>query len=198
MKVAAVVLAAGRSSRMGKNKLLLELDGRTILDRTLEAVRSSKVDDTVIVLGHRPEMIKPVAKAHSVRTVLNVEPERGMTSSFQTGVASIRADAAFLILGDQLGLTSGLLDSMIDCMGSNPVLLMVSPVHEGKRGHPTLFHGTLFEEVVSLSEKENMKHLVERYERFHGSVEGSIWNVMDFDTPEEFRKTIELYRKQQT
>jgi len=57
VRTAAVILAAGKSSRMGKNKLLLKVKGRTVLDRLLDAILSSKVEDTIIVLGNIPEAV---------------------------------------------------------------------------------------------------------------------------------------------
>ena len=193
MKAAAVILAAGKSSRMGRNKLLLEVEGRSVLDRLLDAVLASKVNDVVIVLGHKPGDITPIAESRSVRTVLNMDYGRGMTSSFQTGLFSIQGDAVFLILGDMLGLTPELLDSMVDYMQSNPEALIVSPVFEGKRGHPSLFRDKLYEEILGLPEGENMKHIVMRHEEGHHSVEGTIWCTFDFDTPEQFRKALSLY-----
>ena len=179
---------------MGRNKLLLKVKGRTILDRLLDAVLSSKIDDAVIVLGNKPEAIKPVADARNVRTVLNVEHERGMTSSFQTGISTVDVDAAFLILGDQLGLTLELLNSMIDSLISNPKTLIVSPEFEGKRGHPSLFKASLFHEILTLPENEHMKHIVNRHEEQHRHVLGSIWNTMDFDTPKDFELALALFR----
>ena len=193
MKTAAVILAAGKSSRMGRNKLLLEVDGRTVLDRLLDAVLASKVNDAVIVLGHRPGDITPIAESWSVRAVINDDYERGMTSSFQTGLSSVQGDAVFLILGDMLGLTPELLDSMVNYMASNQEALIVSPVYDGKRGHPSLFRDVLFEEILGLPEGENMKHIVMRHEDDHHAVEGTIWCTLDFDTPEQFRKAVKLY-----
>jgi len=179
---------------MGRNKLLLKVEGRTVLDRLLDAVLASKIDDTVIVLGHRPEAIRPVARGREVRTVLNVEHERGMTSSFQTGLREVDVDAVFLILGDQLGLTPELLDSMIDSMKSDPYTLIVSPEFEGKRGHPSLFRGAIFPEILNLPEEEHMKHVVGRHEEQHRHVPGSIWNTIDFDTPKDFEQALALFR----
>ena len=179
---------------MGRNKLLLKVEGRTVLDRLIDAVNSSSIDDTVIVLGHKPEAIKPLARAREVRTVINVEHERGMTSSFQTGLKEVDVDAAFLILGDQLGLTPELIDSMIDNMTADPEALIVSPMFQGKRGHPSLFRDSLFPEILNLPEEEHMKHVVTRHEDRHRHVPGLIWNTMDFDTPEDFERALALFR----
>ena len=194
MKTIAIILAAGKSSRMGKNKLLLKVEGQTVLDRLLDAVISSKVEDIVIVLGNKPNAIKQLAESRNIRTVLNMEHEQGMISSFITGLKIIDAEAAFLILGDQLGLTPVLLNSMIDYMETNQEVMIVSPEYEGKTGHPSLFRGVLFNEILNLPKNENMKHIVIRHELTHRHVPGDIWNTMDFDTPEDFERVLNLFK----
>lgn len=194
MKTAAIILAAGKSSRMGKNKLLLKVEGHTVLDMLLDAVISSKVEDIVIVLGNKPNAIKQLAESRNIRTVLNMEHEQGMISSFITGLKTIDAEAAFLILGDQLGLTPVLLNSMIDYMKTNQEVMIVSPEYEGKTGHPSLFRGVLFNEILNLPKNENMKHIVIRNELTHRHVPGDIWNTMDFDTPEDFERVLNLFK----
>lgn len=193
MRVAAVVLAAGKSSRMGRNKLLLEVEGRTILDRILDAIKASAVDEAVVVLGHDPGSIRPIVKALGVSTVLNPEYEKGMTSSFQAGLREVTVDAAFLVLGDQLGLEPALLDEMVEIMVSDPGALIISPVYDGRRGHPVLFRRSLFHEILSLGEGETMKDIALRHEEDHKSVRGSLWCTMDIDTPEDFERAVRLF-----
>ena len=193
MRVAAVVLAAGKSSRMGRNKLLLEVGGRTILDRILDAVEASAVDEVFVVLGHDPGSIRAIIEAHGVSTVLNPEYEKEMTNSFQAGLREVEADAAFLVLGDQLGLESTLLDEMVELMVSDPGAQIISPVHDGRRGHPVLFRRSLFHEILSLGEGETMKDVVLRHEEDHESVQGSMWCTMDIDTPEDFERAVRLF-----
>lgn len=193
MRVAAVVLAAGKSSRMGRNKLLLEVGGRTILDRSLDALEESSVDEVFVVVGHDPEAIEAMAEAHGFETVLNAEYERGMTSSFQAGLRATTANSAFLVLGDQLGLDPTLIDEMASLMANDPGALLISPVYEGRRGHPTLFRRALFEEIRGLGEGETVKDVVLRHERKHRSVEGGLWCTLDIDTPEDFEKTVKLF-----
>ena len=98
---------------MGRNKLLLEVGGRTILDRVLDALRASVVDEIVVVLGHDPQAIRPLVEAQGAKTVLNTEYEKGMTSSFQAGLIATTAEAIFLVLGDQLGVDSDLIREMV-------------------------------------------------------------------------------------
>ncbi len=70
-----MVLAAGKSQRMGRNKLLLKLGGITALDRVLSSIKASRVDEVFVVLGHRPEDLRPIVDAHAAEAVLN--PDRG-------------------------------------------------------------------------------------------------------------------------
>jgi molybdenum cofactor cytidylyltransferase len=193
VRVAAVVLAAGKSSRMGRNKLLLEVGGRTILDRIFDAIEASVVDEVAVVLGHEPEAVRPIADARGVSAVLNPEHERGMTSSFQAGLRGVTADAAFLVLGDQLGLDSALLDTMAELMESDTDAMIVSPVHNGRRGHPVLFREHLFQEILGLGDDETVREVVLRHERDHKSVEGGMWCTLDFDTSEDFERAVRLF-----
>jgi molybdenum cofactor cytidylyltransferase len=102
LKTAAVVLAAGKSSRMGVNKLLLNVEGKTVLDRLLESLTQT-VDEVTVVIGYNPDPISKIAKAHNVLIAYNPDYEKGMTTSFQAGLNMVLgSDAVFLVLGDQL------------------------------------------------------------------------------------------------
>lgn len=193
MRLAAVVLAAGKSERMGRNKLLLEVAGRPILDWLLESLDASTVDDVLVVLGHRPEELRPIAEAHSAEVIFNPAYEKGMTSSFKAGLRCVSVDAAFLVLGDQLGLEAGLIHRMAASMESDPEALIVSPVYRGRRGHPVLFRQTLFQEILDLGREETLRDVVLRHEASHRLVEGSFWCVLDIDTPEEYEQARWLF-----
>lgn len=193
MKMAAVVLAAGKSERMGTNKLLLEVAGHTIIDRLLYVLDGSSVDEVFVVLGHRPEVLRRFVEAHRAEVVFNPYYEEGMTSSVKAGLRRVSADAAFLVLGDQLGLEAGLLDVMSATMVSDPTALIVSPVYKGRRGHPVLFRRTLFQEILDLNSDETLRDVVQRNEEAHRLVEGDLWCTLDFDTPEQFRRVKELF-----
>jgi CTP:molybdopterin cytidylyltransferase MocA len=186
LRVAAVVLAAGKSQRMGRNKLILRIGGRTVLDRVLSSVEASRVEAVYVVLGHRPEDLVSIVEAHSAEAVLNPDYEEGMTSSFKTGLSRVSVDAAFLCLGDQVVLDPVLMDRMIDAMEAHPEALIVSPVHEGRRGHPVLFRDTLFPEIMGLGSGDTMKDVVEGHGDRHMEVEGDVWCTLDMDTPEDY------------
>jgi len=193
LKLAAVVLAAGKSERMGRNKLLLKVDGRPILDLLLTALDVSPVNEVFVVLGHRLEELRAIVEAHGAEAVFNPDYEEGMTSSFKAGLRQVSAEAAFLVLGDQLGLEAELLETMAVTMELDPEALIVSPVYQGRRGHPVLFRRALFAEILSLGEGETLRDLVLRHESAHRFVEGSLWCVLDLDTPQDFEKAKKLF-----
>jgi len=188
LRVVAVVLAAGKSQRMGVNKLLLKLGGITVLDRVLSSIDASRVDKVFVVLGHRPNDLRPIVDEHSAVAVLNPDYEEGMTRSFKTGLGAVSAEAAFLCLGDQAVLDSSLMDKMIDTMAGNPEALIVSPLHESKRGHPVLFRDTLFHEILGLDRGKTLKDVVEAHGDRHTAVEGDVWCTLDMDTPEDYER----------
>ena len=188
MRVAAVVLAAGKSQRMGRNKLLLKLGGITVLERVLSSIEASRVEEVFVVLGHRPEDLRPIVDAHAAEAVSNPDYEEGMTTSFQAGLSRVSVDAAFLCLGDQAVLDPVLMNKMVDALEADPEALIVSPVHEGKKGHPVLFRNTLFPEIMSLEQGKTLKDIVEGHGDHHPEVEGDIWCTLDMDTPEDYER----------
>jgi molybdenum cofactor cytidylyltransferase len=190
LRTGAVVLAAGRSSRMGANKLLLDVSGRTVLDRLLDAL--AYVDEVVVVTGYNPEPIRKIAEAHEVRVAHNLDHEKGMTTSFKTGIRALGdVDAAFLILGDQLGLRPELIRRMEAAIEDVPCALIVSPMHDGRRGHPVLFRGSLFREILAV--EGSLKDVVDAHAGEHVHVEGGEWSTLDFDTPADFERAKRLY-----
>lgn len=193
MRTAAVVLAAGKSERMGANKLLLEVAGRTVLDQLLDALDESVVEEVFVVLGHRPEELRPIVGTHRAEAVLNPDYEKGMTSSFKAGLRKVTADAVFLVLGDQIGLEAELLGSMAARIESEQDALIVSAVHEGRRGHPVLLREALYREIMNLGELETLRDVVQRHEENHLHVEGGAWCTMDMDTQEEFEEARRLF-----
>jgi molybdenum cofactor cytidylyltransferase len=191
MKITAIVLAAGKSSRMGVNKLLLEFNGKTVLDHILDNLEDY---DTIVVTGHRPEDIEPIIKKHRAQAVHNPDYEKGMITSFQAGLRALNPDVntVYLVLSDTFGFKQEQLDAMELTMASTTALL-VSPIYDGKRGHPVLIAYELFKEFLDLGENETMKDVVLRHEMDHKTVEGDIWTGIDLDTPDDYEKAKRLW-----
>lgn len=189
MRVTSVLLAAGKSERMGQNKLLLDLHGKKVIDHILDALQHSHVNEIVIVVGNKPEEIVDAVKSREnrARIVFNERFEEGMTSSFKAALKHIKnVDAALLVLGDQLILDSVFINAMINEMEANlGKALIVSPIHNGKKGHPLLFSKELFNEILALKDNEVVRDVIHRhYDALH-CLPGDKWTIMDMDTPKD-------------
>ncbi|HWU36032.1 MAG TPA: NTP transferase domain-containing protein, partial [Candidatus Acidoferrum sp.] len=101
--ISAIVLAAGESKRMGRTKQLLEWEGRTILQRVLENLSRSRVDEVILVLGHEADKIIQKVDTRKVKVAINKNYKAGMISSIQQGLINLddRAEAFFIVLADQ-------------------------------------------------------------------------------------------------
>lgn len=193
MRLAAVVLAAGRSSRMGANKLLLKVGDRRVIEHILFSL---KPYETIVVLGHRPDDVKHIVEASGAETVHNPGYDKGMATSFQAGLRALDPDveAVFMVLSDTFGIDHELLEEMKGVLIDDQEALIVSPVYEGRRGHPVLFRKPLFDEFLGLGEDETMRDVVNRHENRHRYVEADIWCTVDLDTPEDYERVKRLWK----
>lgn len=168
MIVGAVVLAAGKSERMGQNKLLLPLDGKKLIDNVLDALLEAGIEEQVVVVGHKPEEVLKAVKPRlsSVKVAVNRDYDLGMTSSFQVGLRLLmHVDAAFLVLGDEPILDPKFLRSLIEPMEKGEgKTLIVTPIHCGKKGasasfsQPTLCGNTWLERFPNHPRRSTQPH----------------------------------------
>ncbi len=155
-RLAAIVLAAGRSSRMGEFKPLLDVEGRTLLEWTVAGFRDAGVDEVLVVTGHRAGEVGAVAGRAGARTVANPEFDHGMFSSARAGVAALDAAVLrfFLVPADvplvrpeTIGrLARAARDAAAAPRGAPDV---VYPAAMGATGHPPLISATLREEIIA-------------------------------------------------
>jgi molybdenum cofactor cytidylyltransferase len=192
MIIGAVVLAAGKSERMGQNKLFLSLNGKALIDNILDALVAADIGEQVIVLGHKPEQVIEALKPRlrTLKIAVNEAYEQGMTSSFQRGLQMLPyVDAAFLVLGDEPIFDPNILKLMVQQMeNSQGKALIVSPIHKGKKGHPLLFHRQLFGEILSLNSSQTIREIVHRHLGQLFTIEAPQWTIMDIDTPEDYAR----------
>lgn len=166
-QVGAIVLAAGRSARMGEAKQLLRIQGRTLLELTLEHVRRSAVDEVVLVLGHEAEQIRselPPELLEGVTAVVNEGYSEGMSSSLRVGFAALgqQVDAALIVLADQPFVRPETMNTILSAYQQSSAAAVV-PYYEGKRGNPVLLDRSLFDEARALAGDVGFREILARH-----------------------------------
>jgi molybdenum cofactor cytidylyltransferase len=165
---AAVVLAAGRGTRMaGRNKLLAEIDGAAIIRRAAAAALASSASRVIVVTGHDAPAVRDALHGLDFTAVHNPDYARGLSTSLRAGIAGIPADmdAALVMLGDMPFVTPRLIDELSETQAANPEARIVMPVCGGKRGKPVLWHRSLFAELQAIEGDIGARNLFARYAR---------------------------------
>jgi molybdenum cofactor cytidylyltransferase len=186
--VAAIVLAAGRSTRMGgPNKLLAELDGKKLVRIVAEQALASKASEVIVVTGHQAELIEQALAGLKVKFVRNPDFAGGLASSVKAGIAAVgeNADGALICLGDMPLISSQLIDRLIETFAPDRGQLIAVPVSEGRRGNPVLWSRRFFKELMTLDGDIGARHLIARHTEAVAEVpvDGDS-AFLDIDTPQ--------------
>jgi molybdenum cofactor cytidylyltransferase len=152
--VAAIILAAGKSTRMGEAKQLLRLGESTVLGQTIENVRRSAVDEIVLVLGASAEAIRrrlPASSLEGLKMVVNPAYEQGMASSLRAGLSALdpQMGAALIVLADQPFVRPETLAQLADHYRRSKAQIVI-PSYQGIRGNPVLLDRSVFAELMAL------------------------------------------------
>ncbi len=163
-RIAAVVLAAGRASRMGSNKLVAELDGEPIVRRTVQAVLGSQARPVVVVTGHEADAVRRALTGLDVRFVHNPAFADGMSTSLRVGLAAAGdVEAALICLGDMPRLVPQHFDTVMEAFRSGDPDEIVVPTCDRKRGNPVLWPRRYFAEITALTGDVGARALIDRY-----------------------------------
>lgn len=193
--ISLIVLAAGRSKRFGKNKLLEKIDGCTIIERVVGSALSSKANEVIVVLGFEAEKVRTALKEFNCRFLLNEEFYLGQSSSVKVGVKAVMdyAEAVIILPGDMPLITSKPINMVIEEYYKSRSPIVVA-CHQCRLGHPILFDRSLFKEILTISEETiGLKVVVRRHEDQLKKVEvNSIEVLIDVDTPEDLEKVSEV------
>jgi molybdenum cofactor cytidylyltransferase len=186
--VVAVVLAAGRSTRMGgPNKLLAELSGKKLVRIATEQALASKASEVIVVTGHQAELVEQALEGLSVKFVRNPDFAGGLASSVKAGIAAVpaHADGALICLGDMPLIDAMLIDRLIETFDPDRGNLVVVPVADGRRGNPVLWSRRFFGELLILDGDTGARHLIAKHAEAIAEVpvEG-ISAFLDIDTPQ--------------
>ncbi len=193
-RVGAIVLAAGASSRMGSNKLLVEIDGKPMIRRVVEAVQASAADPLVVVTGNEADAIKTALDGRDVQFVHNPDFAHGLSTSLKRGLRALPddCDAAVVVLGDMPDVTTALIERLIAAFDPAEGRAICVATRGGKRGNPVLFARRFFEEVESIEGDVGARGLIGSYPELVCEIEaGCDAPLIDIDTAED----LAAYRK---
>jgi len=188
----AIILAAGASTRMNRQKLLLPFNGKTIIETVVENVAKSVNSNILVVLGSHREQIRKQIENYPVKYCVNENYMDGMLSSVICGFGALpnEAKAALIFLGDQPQIPSRVTDLVITAwIQSKKGIIM--PTFSGRRGHPTLIETRYKTEIERLDPEKGLRTLSEKFKDDVFEVECSIPEILrDIDTPEEYEYEI--------
>lgn len=189
-RVGAVVLAAGRSTRMGQSKVLLPWDDRTVIEAIVARLITARVPEIVVVTGYRGGDVARQLAPLPVKIVHNPRYAQGeMLSSLQVGLAALSGSmaAALVVLGDQPALDGRVINRVQAAFAAGKGGIVV-PVHRGQRGHPVLFARRFWPEILAL-ETGAPRDVIQRYPQEIATVKTSSDSILrDIDTPEQYRQ----------
>jgi molybdenum cofactor cytidylyltransferase len=189
-EVAGIVLAAGTSSRMGSNKLLLELGGETLLRRTVRAARAGGLSPVLVVLGHEAEKARRELDGLACRTVINPDYAQGITSSLQAGVAAIAAigeTAALVLLADMPFVSAEMIAALVARYRSTAARLVISD-YQGVTAPPMLYDRSLFGELLTLTGGSCGKQVVKRHRAEAEVLSWPAAALADLDAPADYER----------
>ena len=162
-RVVAVVLAAGKSTRMGAHKMLAGIDGKPMLRVVVENVLASRVDEVVVVTGYGSADCELILQGLQVRFVHNADYVSGMASSLRVGIAAAQgADAVVVCLGDMPGVGGDIIDKLIASFNPTEHRSIVVPTCAGQFGNPVLWGSEHFAQLMALKGDKGARALIEK------------------------------------
>jgi molybdenum cofactor cytidylyltransferase len=192
--ISAVILSAGESSRMGRPKALLPIEGQNFIERIVGALTQSQAGRLVVVLGHNADEMRRQIEHLPIDIVINTEYKNGQLSSLQAAIRHIekenRCDGMLVHLVDHPYIDRRLVDLMIQRFYETKKLIVV-PRHQQKRGHPVIFSRALFEELLSAPADQGAKAVVNAHRQETLEIEWQDEGItLDIDTPELYRRHV--------
>jgi molybdenum cofactor cytidylyltransferase len=165
-RIAAVVLAAGRSTRMGgANKLLAVIGGKPLVRIAAEQALASRADPVIVVTGHERERVEAALAGLDLRMMHNANYADGLGSSLKAGVAAVppEADGVIVCLGDMPQVTADLIDRLIGAYDAEKGALVIAPTRNGQRGNPVLWSRRFFPDLMAITGDIGARNLLAGY-----------------------------------
>ncbi len=187
--IAGLILAAGESSRMGRDKALLSYRGRTFLETIVATVHDAGIGRVAVVLGHHADEIRRTVNPNSAEIIINSDYRQGQTSSLQAGLRALESDdfeAIVLCLVDHPAVSTASVQKLIQAFRRSNAPVVI-PTFQNQRGHPVLISRVLFEELKSLGTAEGANTVIRKYRDAIQFLEVSDPGILlDVDDPEAY------------
>lgn len=189
-RVSALLLAAGESRRMGeRNKLLLPVEGRPLVRRSLEVLCAAQLKEIVVVLGHECEAVHEALADLPASFIVNRAYREGQMSSVHRGMQALDLDCEGIMvcLSDQPRLTAGDVDALIDAFRSRASGAILVPLHRGRRGNPIVLDAAHRQSILDGKRNLGCKRLIERNPELVTTLEvDNDHYSSDIDTPADY------------
>lgn len=190
--IVAVILSAGESSRMGRPKALLPIDGVRFVEKIVSTLKSTDVGNIIVVLGHNAEEMRRKISDLPVTILINHDYKQGQLSSLQVAIRHLESsggpvDGILVHLVDHPYIEAKLVNLMIDRFYETKKLIVV-PRFQDRRGHPVIFARALFSELLAAGTDQGAKPVVHAHRDDTLEIDTDDKGVLiDIDTPEEYR-----------
>jgi molybdenum cofactor cytidylyltransferase len=189
--IAGLILAAGESSRMKRDKALLIYRGLTFLETLILNLRGAGIENIAVVLGHHANEIERAVNLAGVRVVLNPDYRRGQTSSLQAGLAAfeeLSPDAVILCLVDHPVVSAEIIGKLMSSFEKDHPPAVI-PTLDGQRGHPVVINRTLFAEILALPPDGGANSVLRKYRDATQFAEVEDRGILvDVDDPEAYER----------
>ncbi len=191
-RVAGIILAAGKSSRMGKMKLLLDIHGKPMLGHVVKSALHSALDEVIVVLGSEHERILESIDFKGATVVFNPDFHKGQSTSLKAGIAAVgeSCDAALFLLGDLPLVGPGVIDAVLQKRKAARASIVV-PIFGGKRGNPVLLARSFFPMVLALEGDIGARAILAAQEELIETVDIEHDGIhLDIDTWEDYQSSM--------
>ncbi|MEN3334795.1 MAG: molybdenum cofactor cytidylyltransferase [Blastocatellia bacterium] len=188
--ISAILLAAGESRRMGEFKQLLMYAGRTFVECCADHLLASRVDELVVVTGHREADVRRALGERAVRFVHNADYRDGMSSSVKRGLAGVSpaATAVLVALVDQPQIDSSIINRVIAEYEKHAALIVI-PTYHGRNGHPVLIDLQLRDQLLAFDASQGLRQVIHAQAADVLHIEVATDAVLtDFDYPEDYQR----------
>ncbi len=194
--VKAVILASGMAKRFGKNKLLMPLGGKRVVEHVIDHSKASKVENIFLVYGHHRQEFERIAEDKEIKLIYNEKYYLGQSYGVKKAIERLEeeAEGILFLLGDQPFITVHTINQLLEHFKAYPQKMIV-PTYDGKRGNPVIFSKNFFKEIKNIQGDKGPKEIIGKYynQVVYVPILDSKENF-DIDTKEDYKKALKRFQ----